>query len=188
MAFYPDERIALFIDGANLFSTTKALNQEIDFKKLLTYFNSKGRLIAANYYSAVYEHDDYSAIQPLLDWLDYNGYNVISKPAKEVVDREGRRKIKGNMDIEITIDILDLTDHLDHVILFSGDGDFRALLRAVQRKGVRVTIVSSRYAKPPVLADELRRQCNGFIDLVDLEKIIGRSDTDTLSSIGIDET
>jgi len=103
MAFYPDERIALFIDGANLFSTTKALNQEIDFKKLLTYFNSKGRLIAANYYSAVYEHDDYSAIQPLLDWLDYNGYNVISKPAKEVVDREGRRKIKGNMDIEITL-------------------------------------------------------------------------------------
>ena len=178
MTFYPNERIALFIDGANLFSTTKAVDIDIDYKKMLNLFAAKGRLITANYYTAITERPDFSALQPLLDWLDYNGYQVITKPAKEVTDREGRRKLKGNMDIEITIDMLKLAPHIDHMILFSGDGDFRAVLEAVQKQGVRVTVISTRKAKPPVLADELRRQCNHFIDIIDLEKSITRDEND----------
>ncbi len=178
MTFYPDERIALFIDGANLFSTAKTLNIDVDFKKMLELFADKGRLITANYYTAITERADFSALQPLLDWLDYNGYQVITKPAKYVTDREGVRKLKGNMDIEIAIDMLELAPHVDHILLFSGDGDFRAALKAVQKHGVRVTIVSTRKAKPPVLADELRRQSNHFIDLVDLETLINRDEDD----------
>lgn len=174
MAFYPDERIALFIDGANLYSTVKLLDFEIDYGKLLELFKGKGRLICAKYYTAVLEHDDYSPIQPLIDWLDFNGYRVVTKPAKEVTDRDGRRKIKGNVDVELAVDILELSDHVDHILLISGDGDFRYLLEAVQRKGVRVTIISSAKTKPPMLAAELKRQADTVIELADLERIIGR--------------
>lgn len=174
MTFYPDERIALFIDGANLYSAVKALDFDIDYKKLRGVFESKGRLVRAYYYTAIYERDDYSALRPLVDWLDFNGYHVISKPAKEVTDREGRRRVKGNMDIEIAVDMLRMADTIDHMVLFSGDGDFRALLEDLQSKGVRVTVVSTRKSNPSMLADELRRQADHFIDLVDLEREIGR--------------
>lgn len=178
MSFYPDERLALFIDGANLYSTTKALDLDIDYRKMLDLFKGKGRLVSAKYYTAVFEHDDYSKIQPLIDWLDYNGYQVVTKPAKEYTDRDGRRKIKGNMDIEIAVDILELADHVDHILLMSGDGDFRYLLQAVQRKGVRVTVISTSYSKPPMLSDDLKRQADTVLDLVDLERTIGRSSQD----------
>lgn len=174
MAFYPDERIALFIDGANLYSTGRSLDYDIDYKKMLSLFQEKGRLITARYYTAVLENEDYSPIQPLIDFLDYNGYHVITKPAKGVTDREGRRRIKGNMDIDMVVDMLRLADHLDHIILFTGDGDFRALIRAVQEKGVRVTVASTQKTTPPMLADELRRQADAVIDLFDLGPMIGR--------------
>jgi len=174
MAFYPDERIALFIDGANLYSTVKTLDFDIDYKKFLDLFKEKGRLVCARYYTAVLEHDDFSSIQPLIDWLDYNGYTVVTKPAKEYTDRDGRRRTKGNVDVEMAIDILELSDHVDHILLVSGDGDFRALLRAVQRKGVRVTVISTSRSKPPMLSDELKRQADAIIELTDLERIIGR--------------
>ncbi len=174
MAFYPDERIAFFIDGANLYSTGKSLDFDIDFQKLLELFRAKGRLICANYYTALLENDDFSPIRPLMDWLDYNGYQVISKPAKEQTDRDGRRRIKGNMDMEIAVDMLELAPHVDHMLLLSGDGDFRAVLRAVQKKGVRVTVISSRKSNPPMLSDDLRRQADAFIELADLDRLIGR--------------
>jgi len=176
MVFYPDERIALFIDGANLYSTTKSLDFDIDYRKMLDLFKGKGRLICAKYYTAVLEYDDYSKIQPLIDWLDYNGYQVVTKPAKEYTDRDGRRKVKGNMDIELAVDILELADHVDHILLMSGDGDFRYLLNAVQRKGVRVTVISTSHSKPPMLSDDLKRQADDVIDLVDLDRDIGRMD------------
>ncbi len=175
MTFYPDERIALFIDGANLYSTVKTLDFDIDYSKFLNLFKEKGRLICARYYTAVLEHEDFSPIQPLIDWLDYNGYSVITKSAKAYTDRDGRRRTKGNVDIEIAVDILELADHVDHILLVSGDGDFRALLQAVQRKGVRVTVISTSKSKPPMLSDELKRQADAFIELTDLERIIGRS-------------
>jgi len=178
MAFYPDERIAIFIDGSNLYSTVKTLDFDIDYKKMLDLFRGKGRLICANYYTALIEEADYSPIRPLVDWLDYNGYHCITKPAKSQVDREGRRRTKGNMDAEMIVDMLELAPHIDHLILFTGDGDFKAPIQAIQKKGVRVTVVSSKRSKPPMLADELRRQCNDFIEIADMDKLFGRPKSD----------
>ena len=168
------ERIALFIDGANLYATAKALNFDIDYKRLLREFQSKGRLVRAFYYTALIEDQEYSAIRPLIDWLDYNGYSVVTKPTKEFVDSTGRRKVKGNMDIELAVDAMEMAEHLDHIVLFSGDGDFRSLVEAVQRKGVRVSVVSTITTQPPMVADELRRQADEFIDIVQLVNKIGR--------------
>jgi len=172
--FYENERVALFIDGANPYSAARALGFDIDYRRLLKVFRDKGRLVRAYYYSALVEDQEYSPIRPLIDWLDYNGYTMVTKPAKEFTDAMGRRKIKGNMDVELAIDLLEMAEHLDHVILFSGDGDFRRLVEAVQRKGVRVTVVSTVKSQPPMASDDLRRQADNFVDLADLSEIIGR--------------
>jgi uncharacterized LabA/DUF88 family protein len=174
MHFYQNERIALFIDGANLYSTAKALQFDIDYKRLLSLFRQKGHLIRALYYTALVEDQEYSSIRPLIDWLDYNGYTMVTKPVKEFTDSMGRRKIKGNMDIELTVDAMRLADSLDHIVLFSGDGDFRSLVAALQQKGRRVSVVSTLQTQPPMVADELRRQSDQFIDLADLEQLICR--------------
>src|SRR5262245_40665355 len=174
MHFYPTERIALFIDGANLYATAKALGFDIDYKRLLALFRGLGHLVRAQYYTALAEDQEYSSIRPLVDWLDYNGYTMVTKPTKEFTDSFGRRKIKGNMDIELTVDAMRLIDHLDHVVLFTGDGDFRALVAALQLKGRRVSIVSTLQTQPPMVADELRRQADQFIDLAELEDKICR--------------
>ncbi|MGC2392938.1 MAG: NYN domain-containing protein [Methylovirgula sp.] len=168
------ERIALFIDGANLYATAKSLGFDIDYTRLLKEFQSKGKLIRAFYYTALVEDQEYSSIRPLIDWLDYNGYSVVTKPTKEFVDSLGRRKVKGNMDIELAVDAMEMAEHLDHIVLFSGDGDFRSLVEAVQRKGVRVSVVSTNTTQPSMVADELRRQADEFIDLVHLSAKIGR--------------
>ncbi len=172
------EKTALFIDGANLYATTKSLGFDIDYKRLLKEFQSRGNLLRAFYYTALIEDQEYSSIRPLLDWLDYNGYTVVTKPAKEFTDAMGRRKIKGNMDLELAVDVMELSDHLDHVVLFSGDGDFRPLVESVQRKGVRVTVISTISTQPPMIADELRRQADVFIDLQELFTKIGRDPGD----------
>ena len=174
MHFYPNERVALFVDGANLYATAKALGFDIDYKRLLTMFRSKSHLVRALYYTALAENDEYSSIRPLIDWLDYNGYTMVTKPTKEFTDATGRRKIKGNMDIELTVDAMELADHLDHIVLFSGDGDFRSLVEALQQKGKRVSVVSTLRTQPPMVADELRRQADQFVDLYDLEQQICR--------------
>jgi uncharacterized LabA/DUF88 family protein len=174
MAFYEDERTALFIDGANLYATAKTLGFDIDYKKLLGHFRKRTKLLRAIYYTALLDDAEYSPIKPLIDWLDYNGYKVVTKPAKEFTDAMGRRKVKGNMDIELAVDVMQLCDNLDHVVLFSGDGDFRSLVAAVQAKGRRVTVVSTLTTRPPMIADDLRRQTDSFIDLADLKADIGR--------------
>ena len=175
MHFYKSERIALFIDGANLYATAKSLGFDIDYKRLLTLFGSKGQLVRALYYTALAEDQEYSSIRPLIDWLDYNGYTMVTKPTKEFTDASGRRKVKGNMDIELAVDAMELAEHLDHIVLFSGDGDFRSLVEALQYKGKRVSVVSTLSTQPPMIADELRRQADLFIDIADLEDQIGRS-------------
>ena len=174
MEIYLNERIALFIDGHNLYSATRALGFDIDYKKLLTNFTGKGQMIRAYYYTALLADHENSTIRPLVDWLDYNGYTVVSKPAKEFVDSEGRRKIKGNMDIELAVDVIELSKHLDHIVLFSGDGDFRKLVEAIQYKGNRVTVVSTVKSQPSMIADELRRQADNFVDLYDIQENIRR--------------
>src|SRR5918997_1772806 len=162
------QRIALFIDGANLYATTKTLGFDIDYKRLLKEFQSRGTLVRAFYYTALVEDQEYSSIRPLIDWLDYNGYRVVTKPTKEFVDSTGRRKVKGNMDIELAIDALELSPYIDHMVLFSGDGDFRSLVEAMQRRGVLVSVVSTVTTQPPMVADELRRQADEFLDLAHL--------------------
>jgi len=171
---FASNKIALFIDGANLYATAKTLGFDIDYKRLLLEFQARGTLIRAFYYTAIVEDQEYSSIRPLIDWLDYNGYTVVTKATKEFVDASGRRKVKGNMDIELAVDAMELAEHIDQMVLFSGDGDFRSLVEAVQRRGVRVTVVSTIASQPPMIADELRRQADVFMDLVQLQSKLGR--------------
>jgi uncharacterized LabA/DUF88 family protein len=169
-----DNKIALFIDGANLYATAKTLGFDIDYRRLLKEFQKRGALVRAFYYTAIIEDQEFSTIRPLLDWLDYNGFAVVTKPMKEFVDASGRRKVKGNMDIELAVDAMEIAEHVDQIVLFSGDGDFRSLVEAVQRRGVRVTVVSSISSKPPMIAVELRRQADSFVDLAELRMEVGR--------------
>jgi uncharacterized LabA/DUF88 family protein len=174
MTLYPTDRLALFIDGANLHSATKALNADLDFKRMLEGFREKAVLVRAHYYTAVIEGEEFSAVRPLVDWLGYNGFSVVTKPVKRFTDAQGHSRMKGNMDIEIAVDMLELAPRIDHAILFSGDGDFRRLVQAVQAKGVRVTVVSTMKSQPPQIADELRRQADAFVELADLLVDYGR--------------
>jgi uncharacterized LabA/DUF88 family protein len=175
-------KIASFIDGANLYATAKALGFDIDYKKLLKELQSRGNLLRAFYYTAVIEDQEYSSIRPLVDWLDYNGYTAVTKPSKEYVDAFGRRKIKASMDIELAVDAMEIAPHVDEIILFSGDGDFRSLVEALQRRGMRVTVVSTIACQPPMIADELRRQADSFLDLSELRSRIGRDLSDRPAS------
>jgi uncharacterized LabA/DUF88 family protein len=168
MNFFPNERVALFIDGANLYSASRNLGFDVDYRNLLEFFRKRSHVVRAYYYSAVLETEEYSPLKPLTDWLAYNGYTLVTKPAREFTDAAGRRRVKGNMDIELAIDMLELADKIDHAVLFSGDADFRRLVEAVQRRGVRVSVVSSVRTTPPMVADELRRQADEFLELGDI--------------------
>jgi len=174
--FYKDERLALFIDGSNLHAAGKALGFDIDYKLLRAEFMRRGKLLRVLYYTALLEkeNDEYSPVRPLLDWLHYNGYSMVTKPAKEYTDSQGRRKVKGNMNIELAVDAMELAPHVDHIVLFSGDGDFRPLVESLQRQGVRVSVVSTIRSQPIMISDELRRQADNFIELDDLKDVIGK--------------
>jgi uncharacterized LabA/DUF88 family protein len=170
----PPDKLALFIDGVNLYATVKALGFDIDYKRLLAEFRSWGTLVRAYYYTAIIEDQEYSSIRPLIDWLDYNGYTAVTKTTKEFIDASGRRKVKGNMDVELAVHAMEMAEHIDHLVLFSGDGDFRPLAEAVQRRGVRVTVVSTITSQPPMIADELRRQADDFVDIIELQPFVSR--------------
>lgn len=180
MTFYPTDRLALFIDGPNLHASAKALGFDIDFKRLLEEFRKRGLLTRAYYYTTLVEDQEYSPIRPLVDWLDYNGFSLVTKPAKEYIDREGRKRWRGDMHIELAVDMMELAPRLDHAVLFSGDSDFAPVVAAVQRRGVRATVVSTVKSQPPMAGDELRRQADSFVDLADLSDIIGRPPRDRL--------
>lgn len=171
---YPAERVGLFIDGANFYSAARGLQFEVDYRKLLQLFSQSCRLVRAFYYTAILEDQEFNALKPLVDWLDYNGFTVVTKPAKEFTDSFGRRKIKGNMDIELAIDMLEMAPHLDHAVLFSGDGDFCRLLDAMKRRGVRTSVVSSTKTQPSMIADDLRRMADNFIELQDFQGRMSR--------------
>ncbi|MFQ6162811.1 LabA-like NYN domain-containing protein [Sinorhizobium meliloti] len=168
------EKIALFIDGANLFAASKGLGFDIDYRKLLEAFRKRGYVLRAYYYTAMIEDLEFSSIRPLIDWLDYNGYTVVTKPAKEFTDSQGRRKIKGSMDIELAIDAIEQAQTADHLVIFSGDGDFTTLVEALQRKGRKVSVVSTMSTQPPMISDDLRRQADHFIDLSTLRIELAR--------------
>ncbi len=172
--FYRDERLALFIDGSNLYAAAKSLGFDIDYKLLRTEFMRRGKLLRAFYYTALLENDEYSPIRPLVDWLNYNGFTMVTKPAKEYTDSMGRKKVKGNMDIELAVNAMELAPHVDHMVIFSGDGDYRPLIESLQRQGVRVSVVSTIRSQPPMISDDLRRQADNFIELDELRDVVGR--------------
>ncbi len=179
MKLYPNERTVLLIDGANLHATAKSLEFDIDYRRLLLLFQSKVRLIRAIYYTAITEEPEYSSLRPLIDWLDYNGFSVVTKPMKEFTDATGKRRFKGNMDVELTVDAVRMANSIDHAMIFSGDGDLRSLVSALQELGKRVSVLSTLKTDPPMVADELRRQADQFIELAGLEKEINRIHLDT---------
>ncbi|MBF0588852.1 MAG: NYN domain-containing protein [Magnetococcales bacterium] len=173
---HPTERAIIFIDGSNLYAAIRSLNFDFDYKKLLVYFQQHYRLIRAYYYTALGDDQDYSPIRPLVDWLAYNGYSVITKPIKEYMDpTTGHKRTKGNMDIEIAVGMLRMAPYYDHAILFSGDGDFRSVVEAVQELGKQVTVVSSLQTQPPMIADELRRQSDLFLELNSIKEHLVRA-------------
>lgn len=167
-------KTALFIDGAHLHAAAKALGFAIDYKRLLMEFRGRGEFLRAFYYASIVEDLEYSPIRPLTDWLDYNGYHVVTTIAKEFTDASGRRKTKGNMPLELVVDAMELAEHINEMVLFSGDGDLRSLVGAVQRRGVRVTVVSTLAGQPSMVASELRRQADVFTDLSELRPKIAR--------------
>src|SRR3954471_23581024 len=179
------ERIAVFIDGANLYAASRTLGFDVDYKNLLAHFRQRSQFVRAYYYTALLETEEYSPLRPLVDWLGYNGYSVGTKPAKEFTDATGRRRVKGSVDIEMAVDVLDLTPHLDHVVIFSGDGDLRRLVESVQRRGVRVTVISTIRTQPAMIADDLRRQADAFIDLADLAEHITRRQMEPRTRIAV---
>ena len=170
-----NERFAVFIDGSNFHSTSKSLGFDVDFALMLDQLKQKGRLVRAYYYTALPHDGEVAPIRRLADWLDYNGYTVISKQTRDFYDSTtGTKRTKGNMDMELALDMLKLAPHIDHAVLFSGDGDFVRLLEEMQNRGLRVTVVSSAKTKPPIMADVLRRQTDDFIELNDVRDLIGR--------------
>lgn len=181
MDFRPKERVCLFIDGANLYSASRSLGFDVDYRSLLAFFSSRSKLVRAYYYSALLDSEEYSPLKPLTDWLVYNGYTLITKTAREFTDPAGQRRIKGDMDMELAVDMLEMSPRMDHAILFSGDSDFRRLVEAVQRQGVRVSVISSIRTSPPIVGDELRRQADQFIELADIASAFTRRQTEPRS-------
>jgi len=172
--FSHNERVAVFIDGASLYATAKALDFDIDYKKLLLLFKSKSSLVRAYYYTVLIEDQEYSPIRPLVDWLDYNGYTLVTKPAKDYTDSTGRRRIRNSIDVELTVDVMEMAGKVDHIVLMTGDGSYRRLIEAVQRLGTKVTVISTVSVSPPLIADEIRRQADSFVDLASLRGEISR--------------
>jgi len=178
MDFRVEDRTCLFIDGANLYSASRNLGFDVDYRNLLGFFRARGRLLRAYYYSTLLETEEYSPLKPLTDWLVYNGYSLVTKAAREYVDQAGRRRVKGNMDVELAVDMLEMSPRMDHAVLFSGDSDFRRLVEAVQRQGVRVSVISSVRTGPPMIGDDLRRQADQFIELADIAPEFTRRQTE----------
>lgn len=173
---YKDERTALFIDGTSLYKSARNLGFDIDYRNLLATTRNASRLLRASYYTTIQEDrdQDYSPLRPLVDWLEYNGYTMTTKVMRDTPEQNGRKRFRVNTDVELAVDMVLLSSRLDHIVLFSGNGDFRRAIEAVQEKGVRVTAVSTVRSSTPMASDDLRRQADVFIDLADLEGVIGR--------------
>src|SRR5689334_2131524 len=170
----PGYKSALFIDGQSLRHCARALNLEVDFRLLLEEFDKRARILRAYYYTTVSERDP-DLVRPLLDWLEYNGFTVRTKRVREYDDEDGGRRKKRSMGIQLAVDAMEMAAYVDDIFLFSGDGDLRQLVYALQRRGVFVTVVSSARTKPaPIAAEELRQQADVFLELDDLRAVIGR--------------
>ena len=172
---YKEERVECFIDGSNMHAATKALGYVVDYKLLLELIKSYSRLMRISYYTAMLSTEEHNPLKPLVDYFAYNGYNMVTKDAKTFTNDDGTKWTKGNVDVELAVDTLKAATFVDHVVLFTGDGDFRALVQALQEMRVRVTVISTIVSKPAMCADELRKQADSFIDLADLAYYIRKA-------------
>jgi uncharacterized LabA/DUF88 family protein len=176
MGLDPDDKTAILIDGANLYKTAKTLGFDIDYKSLLTRTRRETRLVRASYYTTMQEDPDadYSPLRPLVDFLDYNGFNMVTKPARSFVGQDGQRRFRGSTDIELAVDMVMMAPKLDCIVLFTGNGDFRHAIQRTQEQGCRVVCVSTVKTSPPLASDDIRRAADQFVDLTELEDVIAR--------------
>lgn len=174
MNFYPTEKTIVFIDGPDLHGIARSTGVDIDFKKLKSFFQDRTHLVRAFYYTTVVVQDQHATIKPLVDWLEYNGFTLVTKPAKIRIGSDGRQHMNTNMRVELAVDALEFSQMADHVVLFSSDSAYCHLVATLQRRGKRVSIVSTLANNGAAVADDLRRQADQFIDLVDIAPSIRR--------------
>lgn len=140
----PDDRVAIFVDGANMDGASRAAGYFIDYRRTREFF-----LGPATFYAAFYYVADFTATDPLqqrfFDFLAHNGYIVRRRPVKVLTDPDtGERVIKGNLDTEIVLDLLNTVGNYDVAFLMSGDSDFERAVDLLRSRGKRVFVVSSR--------------------------------------------
>lgn len=159
----------VLIDGSNLYESARALSMKVDYKRLLDLLNEDGALLRAYYFTALPDRSIENWIHKQVDWMMNNGYSVISKPMKEYVDASGRKKQKGNIDMEIAVCAMTQAQLATEIWIFSGDGDFAVLIKALQERfAVKVYVVSSS----TLVSHELRRQADKYIPLEDIRQDI----------------
>jgi uncharacterized LabA/DUF88 family protein len=173
-ANYSPERIGLFIDGADLYSIRRLIGLDIDYLKFLDFFRARGRLVRAYYYTTVIYEPQYARLRSQFEWMSYNGFYMVTKPAQETTDDFGRRHLRNRMDVELATDMMEMAPYLDHIMLVSGAGELRPAVAAVQRRGVHVTLISALNARPPLLDPELHRQADTVEDLRSMAPAIAR--------------
>lgn len=166
--FYSNEKFSVFIDSWSLNQASRSIELQIDFKRLRDELVKRGRLQALNYYTVVDEREEDNPLIPLLQWLSYNGYRVHRKLVRGFTNDDGRRVVRGSLDVEIALDMMASAQNVDHIVLFSGNRDYVYAVESVQRLGCRVTLCSTRQAESHICSDELRRAVDSFIELEDL--------------------
>jgi len=184
----PGQRVDVLIDGPSFYATTRSLGYEVDYKKFRDHFDEVCDLHRIYYFTAITDNpDDHSPVKPLVDWLGYNGFRTITKPLREFIDPGGRRRTKGNMAVEIATELVNAAEHAEHILLFSGEGDLSYAVDAAQRKGAKVTVVSSLKVDPPAISDDLRRAADRFVDLADVKDLILRKEITPVPQGGAQE-
>ncbi|CAM6054464.1 unnamed protein product [Sphagnum tenellum] len=173
-----DQRVAVFIDGPSFYATTKSLGWDVDYRKLRAHLDDQSMLYRVLYFTAITDDpEQHSPVVKLVDWLSYNGFRTFTKPLREYRDPDGRRRVKGNsMHVEIAVEMMEAVPFADHLLLFSGDGELSYAVESVQRRGAKVTAVSSVKNSPPSISDDLRRSVDNFVDLCDLKDVIFKRD------------
>ncbi len=163
------ERIALFIDGANVYAAAKRLGWNFDHRKILEHFGGYGTLHNAFYYTAVpLPMDDKQ--KRFIDALTYMGYTVRTRPLRESTDEHGDTQRRASLDIEIVTDLLTTDARYDTAVLLTGDGDFERPVEVLRARGKRVIVASI----PEMTSYELRNAADQYIDFKDIREAVER--------------
>lgn len=164
----------MLIDGPSIYQICRSLDVEIDYQALRSIFADAGYLVQARYYTTILNDQLYSPLRPLIDWLSYNGFIVVTRTMKAGQDSEQCRRLDHGIVVALAVDAIEISSRLDHVILFTGNGDFLRLVQLLQRRTVRTTVVGTVNGPSSMSSDELRRQADTFVDLRALVPFVGR--------------